>query len=171
MPAVKTQTVRAVAAFLCCVSAIAVPRLIAAQSPGKAAAQSPAKASAAPSALETTLVALEKQSWEAWQKRDGKFFESFLTDDHVEVGTGGPTSKAVVVAGVKSPACVVKTYAIDTFKLTQFTDDMALLTYHAAQDTLCGGKPVPSPVFVSSLYVKRAGRWQNAAYQQTAQAK
>jgi hypothetical protein len=118
-------------------------------------------------ALKETLVTLEKQSWEAWQKRDGKFFQNFLADDHVEVGFGGVTNKATVVGGVASPLCVVKSYAVDRFELTTFNADTALLTYHAAQDTTCGGHPVPSPVWVSSLYVRRGGRWLNALYQQT----
>ena len=54
----------------------------------------PLAAAPAPDALKDTLVTLEKQSWEAWQKRDGAFFEHFLSDDHVEVGFGGITGAA-----------------------------------------------------------------------------
>ena len=118
-------------------------------------------------ALKETLVNLEKQSWEAWQKRDGKFFQKFLSDDHVEVGFGGVANKGTIVAGVASPVCVVKSYKVDRFELTVLSADTALLTYHAEQDTTCGGATVPSPVWVSSLYLKRNGRWQNALYQQT----
>jgi hypothetical protein len=119
------------------------------------------------STLKETLTTLEKQSWEAWKNRDGKFFQNFLSDDHVEVGFGGPEGKKSVVAGVGSPACTVKSYTVDHFELAEFGPDTALLTYHAAQDTTCGGNPVPSPVWVSSLYVKRGGQWLNALYQQT----
>jgi hypothetical protein len=122
----------------------------------------------ASNALEATLVNLEKQSWTAWQKRDGNFFQEFLTDDHVEVGFGGVTrNKATIVAGVASPVCVVKSYTVDRFELTVLSADMALLTYHASQDTTCGATTVPSPVWASSLYVRRGGRWRNAFYQQT----
>jgi hypothetical protein len=38
-----------------------------------------------PSSLEKELIALEKQSWEAWKNRDGDFFDRFLSDDHVEI--------------------------------------------------------------------------------------
>jgi len=129
---------------------------------------------AAPLALAETadgvseaLVALEKRSWEAWKNRDGKFFQDFLSDDHVEVGFGGPADKAAVVAVVGSPICVVASYAIDKFKVTQFDANTALLVYRAEQDTKCGAMTVPSPVWVSSLYVRRDGRWVNALYQQT----
>jgi hypothetical protein len=122
-------------------------------------------------ALKETLVNLEKQSWEAWKNRDGKFFQGFLSDDHVEVGFGGPANKATVVAGVASPICSVKSYTVEKFDVTVLSADTAVVTYHAAQDTTCNGKPVPSPVWVSSLYVKRGDRWLNALYQQTPTAK
>ncbi|HMF58046.1 MAG TPA: nuclear transport factor 2 family protein [Pyrinomonadaceae bacterium] len=125
----------------------------------------------AQNALKETLVNLENQSWEAWKKRDGNFFQNFLSDDHVEVGFGGATNKAAVVAFVGSPVCVINSYKLDHFELTVFDANTALLTYHAEQDTKCGGQSVPSPVWVSSLYVKRGGRWLNALYQQTQAAR
>lgn len=117
--------------------------------------------------LKETLVNLEKQSWVAWKNHDGRFFQDFLSDDHVEIGAGGLTNKATVVAGVASPVCQVKSYAVEKFELTIFDAKTALLTYHAAQNTTCNGNPVPSPVWVCSLYVRRDGRWLNALYQQT----
>jgi hypothetical protein len=118
-------------------------------------------------ALKRSLVALEKQSWVAWKNRDGKFFEGFLSDDHVEIGFGGVGAKKTVVAGVGSPVCVVRSYSVDRFDLKVLGPDTALLTYFADQDTTCGGNPVPSPVWVGSLYVRRGGKWWNAVYQQT----
>ncbi|MDQ2870937.1 MAG: nuclear transport factor 2 family protein [Acidobacteriota bacterium] len=122
-------------------------------------------------ALRDSLVAMEKKSWEAWKNRDGRFFQDFLSEDHVEVGFGGVIGKAQVVAGVGSPVCVVKSYAVDRFRLTALDANTAVLTYYADQDTLCGGHPVPSPVWATSLYVRRGGRWWNALYQQTQTAR
>ncbi len=126
-------------------------------------------ASAAPGAddkaLEAELIAMEKASWVAWQGHDAAFFERFLSDDHVEMQPG-PAGKAPVVAGVKA-GCVVKRYEVDQFKLTRFGPDTALLTYRAAQDTMCGPAHVPSPVWATSLFVRRGGRWQNALYVHT----
>ena len=130
-------------------------------------AQEPSGKAAADPALKEALVAREKASWEAWKNRDAKFFQDFLSDDHVEVGFSGVANKATVVAGVGSPVCVVRSYSVDRFELTIFDPNTALLTYYADQDTTCGQNPVPHPVWVSSLYVKRGGRWWNAAYQQT----
>jgi hypothetical protein len=120
------------------------------------------------SSIQDMLVSLEKQSWVAWKDRDGKFFERFLSDDHVEVGFSGPNDKATVVTGVASPACMVKSYSIENFKVVLLAPDAAVVTYHAAQDTTCNGKPVPSPAWASSIYIKRGDRWLNAVYQQSA---
>jgi hypothetical protein len=117
--------------------------------------------------LEETLASIERQSWVAWQHHDGNFFQNFLSDDHVEVGTTGIATKAQVVAYVASPACVVIHYAVDHFHVTRFDDNTALLTYRAEQNTTCGNAPVPSPTWVSSLFVRRSGKWMNALYQHT----
>ncbi|MGH9443676.1 MAG: nuclear transport factor 2 family protein [Thermoanaerobaculia bacterium] len=121
--------------------------------------------------LKESLIGLEKRSWEAWQKRDGAFFADFVTDDHVDVHAGGPADKAAVVAVVGSPVCVVKSYSVGDFRFTQLGPDTALLVYHAEQDTSCGGNAVPSPSWVSSLYVRRNGRWKNALFQVSDAAK
>jgi hypothetical protein len=129
------------------------------------ASSSPASAGLPGGTLEDTLIALEKKSWEAWQNRDGKFFDEFLSDDHLEVGLGGLANKAAVVSMVGSPVCTVKSYTVDKFKCTQIDTNVAVLNYYAAQDTVCYGKPVPSPVWVTSLFVKRGERWVNVLYQ------
>jgi hypothetical protein len=118
-------------------------------------------------ALKEKLVQFEKQSWEAWKNQDETFFQNFLSDNHVEVGFSGPAGKSAVIAGIASHVCHVKTYSVDAFTLTVLSADTALLNYHAAQDTLCGNAPVPSPVWVSSLYQRRGKRWLNVMYQQT----
>jgi hypothetical protein len=124
-------------------------------------------AGAQTSSLADSLERMERDSWRAWQSHDGKFFDGFLSDDHVELGEFGSSSKAEVVAFVASGTCKVSDYSVDHFKTTQLAPDAVLLTYHAAQNTVCGGGKAPSPVWVSSLFINHGGRWLNAAYQQT----
>lgn len=118
-------------------------------------------------ALKTQLIQLETQSWMAWKNHDGRYFEQFLSDDHVEIQPGGRAAKSDVVAGVASQACTVKDYSISNFALTVFSPTTALLTYRAEQQTVCGTTNVPSPVWASSLFVFRGGRWVNALYVHT----
>jgi hypothetical protein len=77
------------------------------------------------------------------------------------------TGKAEIVSFVGSPACTVKSYRLDHFQMTLFDQDIALLTYWEEQDTVCQ-KPVPSPCWVSSPYMKRGDKWLNVLFQQTA---
>lgn len=124
--------------------------------------------SAVAGTLQEELIQLERESWIAWQKHDGSFFEGFLADDHVEVHSNGVvTGKAGVVAHVASKACVVSSFSLEEFRFTQFDEDTALITYRATQDTDCGGFHVPSPVWVSSLFVRRDATWKNALYVHT----
>jgi hypothetical protein len=117
-------------------------------------------------AIKEQLIRLETQSWEAWKNRDGKFFRDFLSDDHVEVGFAGVSNKAEIVSFVGSAVCTVKSYQLDQFELKLLDKNTALLTYREAQDTVCHN-PVPSPCWVSSLYMKRGDRWLNVLFQQT----
>src|SRR5438067_12547865 len=68
-------------------------------------------------ALKDQLIALEKKSWEAWKNRDSKFFQEFLTDDHVEAGFGGVSNKAEIVPFVGSPASPLKRYRLDHLEM------------------------------------------------------
>ena len=126
-------------------------------------------------AAETTLAAaderlireLEASSWVAWKSHDARFFERFLSDDHVEVHGYGIVGKGAVVEGVRGPLCVVQSYSLGPLSLTLVSIDTVLVTYRAEQNTSCGGARVPSPVWATSLYARRAGRWVNVLYQHT----
>ena len=130
------------------------------------AAEAPAPTTLS-SSDETLIRDLEAKSWVAWKNHDAGFFEQFLSDDHVEIHNYGIVGKAAVVAGVRSPACVVQTYALGPLALTPVSADAVLVTYRAEQDTTCGAQKVPSPVWATSLYARRAGRWVNVMYQHT----
>jgi hypothetical protein len=120
--------------------------------------------------VRATLTDLETKSWVAWEGHDGKFFDGFLSDDHIEVGVAGPIGKKSVVAGVAGSGCSVASYKLGEMRFSRISRDTAVLVYRAEQDTKCGGVPVPSPVWATSVYVKRDGLWQNFLYQHSAAA-
>ena len=112
------------------------------------------------------LATLEARSWVAWKAQDAAFFEDFLADDHLEVGPNGVLGKRDVVAFIASHACEVKSYELTAPTVTQISSTAAVLVYRAEQDTRCGGRPVPSPTWATSIYAFRDGRWRNVLYQQ-----
>jgi hypothetical protein len=112
------------------------------------------------------LIDLEKQSWVAWKNHDGAFFQRFLSDDHVEMVSHGPVGKAAIVDMVSGGACTVQDYTVDQFSVSPVDANTVIVTYHAAQTTLCGGSPVPTPAWATSIFAKRSGRWINVFYEQ-----
>ncbi len=116
--------------------------------------------------VEARLIALEKQSWEEWKNKNGNFFQTLLTDEAVNVGVGGLSNKSQIVKSTSSD-CEVKSFSVDNFKVVMLDKNVALLTYAAIQDGVCGGRTIPAKVFASSVYVKRGGKWLNAFYQET----
>jgi len=131
------------------------------------AAAEPSKRASPSSTDEAIVRDLESKSWVAWKSHDAIFFERFLSDDHVEVHGYGIVGKAAVIEGVRSPSCVVQSYSLGPLSVTLVSPDSILVTYRAEQDTLCGIARVPSPVWATSLYAKRSGRWVNVLYQHT----
>jgi hypothetical protein len=79
----------------------------------------------------------------------------------------GIVGKSAVVEGVRSSACVVQNYSLGPITVTPVTADAVLVTYRAEQNTACGEAKVPSPVWATSLYARRGGRWVNVLYQHT----
>jgi hypothetical protein len=122
-------------------------------------------------AIKDALVKLETASWVAWKGHDGAFFDSFLSDDHVEIHPNGAVGKADVVKSVAQPICTVASYNLGPMQFTRVSTDVAVLVYYAEQDTKCGKFQVPSPVWATSLYARRDGRWVNVLYQHTAAVK
>ncbi len=116
--------------------------------------------------VEAQLIALEKQSWEEWKNKNGNFFQTLLTDEAVNVGVGGLSNKSQIVKSTSSD-CEVKSFSVDNFKVVMLDKNVALLTYTAMQDGVCGGRAIPAKVISSSVYVKRGGKWLNAFYQET----
>src|ERR1700676_351850 len=76
---------------------------------------------------ETLIRELESKSWVAWKTHDSAFFEQFLSDDHVEVHGYGITGKSALVAGVRSPSCVVQTYSLGPFTVARASADSVLV--------------------------------------------
>ena len=117
--------------------------------------------------VKQALIALERGAWEAWKNRDGKYFETFLSDDTVQVGASGVTRRAQVVKEIGGSTCDVKGYTFDNIDVVMLDADAAILTYSATQDATCGGVAAPPAVWASTVFVKRGGKWQAAFHQET----
>ncbi len=119
---------------------------------------------AAPTAQ--TLSAIEKKSWEDWGKRDSSGIDGFLASKFVGVGSGGASDRAASMKSWTEHKCEMKDLSFSDEKVTELADGIYLLTYKATQTTTCDGKPNPSPVNSSTVYVKEGDAWKAMYYQE-----
>ena len=117
------------------------------------------------SKVETQIIALEKKGWEAWKNKDTAFIQGGMTDDGLVINSDGVSNKSQYLKDVAG--CEIKSYSLDNFKVVMLDKNVALLTYTATQDGVCGGKTIPSKVRASANYVKRGGKWLWAMYMET----
>ena len=120
--------------------------------------------------VEAQIVALEKSAFEAWKKKDKKFFEEHMSENGQYLDLNGVGGKAQYVKAIIDNDCTVSRYSLDNTKVTLLSKDVALLTYRYAHDVVCGGNPEASPLWATTVYVKRGGKWLIAFHQEIAAA-
>jgi uncharacterized protein (TIGR02246 family) len=123
--------------------------------------------------VEAGIVALEKRAFEAWKNKDKRFFEAHMAEDGQYLDLNGTGGKAQYVQVIIDNNCTVNSYALEQTKVTMLSKEVALLTYRYTYDIVCEGKPEAGPLWASTLYVKRDGKWLIAFHQEipAAQAK
>lgn len=119
------------------------------------------------SLVEAEIIALEKRGFEAWKNKDKKFFQDTLLEESLALWSSGLSTKEPWIQVNIDPNCTVKSYDLDNIKVTMLNKDTALMTYRYTHDTVCKGKPEPSPVWASTLFVKRGKKWFQMFHQET----
>ncbi len=117
--------------------------------------------------VEAEIIAQSKRFFEAWKNKDRKFFEENWVAEGVAMTSSGIHTKGQWTQLNGDPNCTVKSYALDNIKVTMLNKDMALINFRFTHDTTCNGKQEPSPVWASSLFVKRGKKWLAAFHQET----
>ncbi len=117
------------------------------------------------SKVETQIIALEKQAWQEWTNKNTSFVQNYLADDAFYVYADGIVDKAQIVKSI--PTCDLKSFSLDNFTFRMLDKNSALLNYTAAQDATCYGKKQAANIRVSSVYVRRGGKWLSLSYMET----
>ncbi|MEO7659058.1 MAG: nuclear transport factor 2 family protein, partial [Pyrinomonadaceae bacterium] len=116
--------------------------------------------------VETQIIALEKQGWEAWKNKNSSWFQANLTEDALFVSSDGVANKSHIIKFMGSE-CEIKSYLLDNFKFLKLDKNSAVITFTGTQDGMCSGKTLPATVHGSAIYVKRGGKWLVAFYTDT----
>lgn len=119
-------------------------------------------------ALQEELIAKEKAVWDAYKQKDAKALGQLLAEDYyaIEDADGETMSKAEALKSMSS--LDLKSYEMKNLAVIEINADSAIVRYqvktHGAADK---HEFVPHWSMVSSIWVKRAGKWQNLMYQET----
>jgi hypothetical protein len=116
-------------------------------------------------AIRDELLALERAGWESLCESTGdEFYGNAMTDDALMVlANGGVMDRAMVVKSL-ADAPAWAGYEIDDPRLIPVCDDAYALVYTGT------GRRADDDDFVgimTSIYVRQAGAWKLAFYQQT----
>ena len=111
------------------------------------------------------LIAREKASFEAWQRKDKNFFTQFMADDATYFG---PMNPYLETDPKENFLPKFEQYA-ERFKMldwqmynprVQVYGDTAVLAYNVNATIDLGGRPMQYTGKVSQVYVKQGGTWR-----------
>ena len=116
-------------------------------------------------AIAASIIAREKGSFEAWQRKDKAYFADFLTDDATFFSWMNPyletDPKANFLPKFEQYAEMMKfnDYAMYNPRV-QVYGDTAVLTYNSSISASFGGQPINYTAKVTSVYVKQGNTWR-----------
>jgi hypothetical protein len=121
-----------------------------------------------PAALLTTLMALEKGSWQYVKDKNVAGLQNYLADDGLLIfGDGSRHGKAELVKALAD-------FRLDSFTIDPkaevkvWTPDVATLLYRLTYTSaMKDAKAVTLKVASASTYVRRNGKWWSVLYQET----
>src|SRR5262245_16931322 len=102
----------------------------------------------------------------AFDKGAREALQGLMTEDHVSIMTYTHSSNARDLLKSLSDYNFSK-YKISEQRVKFLTREVAIASHHATIDGTYKGKEVPSPVHVTTLWLKRRGKWLQAFYQET----
>ena len=114
------------------------------------------------------LIAKERQVWEAYRVRDAKALGQLLAEDFyaIEDVDGEIMTKKEALEGLNG--LDLKNFQMENFKVFKINEGSAIVRYKVKVTGEAKSHPMTSHwSMVSSVWVKRSGKWQNLSYQET----
>ena len=108
-----------------------------------------------------------KVEWEALKNKDEKSYAELLADDYQGVEVDGRGERNKIQAVNELPGQNVFTYTLWGYKLVPLGPEAALVIYEVTMQFPPKAQVRYSRVYISELWVKRAGQWKELHYQET----
>jgi len=104
-----------------------------------------------------SLLQISNGTYLAFQAKDGKKMQALTTPDFTYVGSEGILSGQQLADATKD--CVLRSFKLTQPTMKILSPTSTILTYIARQDESCAGKPVPSVLFNTDIFIRRTGKW------------
>jgi uncharacterized protein (TIGR02246 family) len=108
-----------------------------------------------------------KVEWEALKNKDKKGYAELLADDYQGVEVDGRGERNKIQAVNELVEQNVANYTLWGYKLIPLGPDAALVIYESTIQFPPKAQIRYSRVYISELWVKRAGQWKELHYQET----
>ena len=133
---------------------------------GKSASKATEKASAQQAVAEL-LENKIRAAWKAFKDKDANAYAEFLADDlmAVEEDAGGERTKMKVLREVDDS--VVRDFKLQLFRVDPIAPGAELVTYENFIQFPVTARPRFEKIFISEIWLKRAGEWKMWRYQAT----
>ena len=151
------------------VAAFAVTAMAPASARGQAAAPKKATHAAAPTSagVEDEIKKIEKERAAAAVKADTATLAKYTSDDYTFINRNGQMAdKAQTMSRLKSGDIKLTANDMSDLKVRVY-GNTAVVTGRTDIKGTIGGKDMTGPVLFTRVYVKKDGRWQSVAFQQT----
>lgn len=153
--------------FACfaCLSCVAAAQQPAA--PAKSVEDAQLGAVSADAGLKQMFEAKIKSEWEALKNKDKNGYAELLADDYQGVEVDGKGERNKIQALSELAETNVYTYTLWGFKLIPLGPDAAFVIYESTMQFPPKSQVRLSRVYITELWVKRAGLWKELHYQET----
>jgi ketosteroid isomerase-like protein len=116
-------------------------------------------------AIAAAIIAREKGSFEAWQRKDKAYFADFLSDDATFFSWMNPylesEPKVNFLPKFEQYAEMMKFYDYGMYNpRVQIYGDTAVLTYNSSVSASFAGQPMNYTAKVTSVYAKQGNTWR-----------
>jgi hypothetical protein len=159
------RAVRAPFAFLVCL--VWLTSLMLAQQHAAPAKAGEDKQAAPDSALKNLFDGKIKAEWEAIKNKDKKAYGELLADDYQGVEVDGKGERTKLQALNELAETNVFNYTLWGLKVIPVGQDAALVIYEVTMQFPPKAQVRYSRVYISALWMKRAGQWKEVHYQET----
>ena len=117
--------------------------------------------------VEEQLKKMERDRAAAVVKGDVAMLEGLTSDDYTLINANGEVSdKAATMNAIKTGVIKLTANNVSDLKVRVYGDTAVVTGKSDAKGTI-GGRELKGPVMFTRVYVKKNGKWQSVAFQQT----